>query len=320
MSSEATRANMTVWLPLVVVKTVIISCIKEELGMNPLLVRIGDGFSNTQAGAHNIKNISKEFNCDLLEFNLSIDLYRRLTRYCFEKYANFPFVDGTVYTVPASIAFRYGIKLLVYGENPAYEFGEDRRALANEYGVSHDADIADAQNHIMLNIDTLQNIFFGAKIPAREYAWADNLDKIKELTPIFMSHYVPWSGWDNYQIAKRYGFRDLSGEWDRQGNIEAFDQIDSVGWMVSSWLKEIKFGFSRGTDIASRWIREGRISRAEGLKLAQEHDPVLDQKVLDDFLQVTGYSVREFYNIIDKFYNKDLFEQINGVWTPKFKE
>lgn len=39
---------------------------KVLMGMNPLLVSAEDNFPMTQAGMHNIKNISEAFGCDLI--------------------------------------------------------------------------------------------------------------------------------------------------------------------------------------------------------------------------------------------------------------
>ena len=40
--------------------------LKEVMGMNPLLVSAEDNFPMTEAGKHNIKNISEAFGCDLI--------------------------------------------------------------------------------------------------------------------------------------------------------------------------------------------------------------------------------------------------------------
>ena len=56
----------------------------------------------------------------------------------------------------------------------------------------------------------------------------------------------------------------------------------------------------------------------EGKKLILEHDHKLDRRILEDFLAFTGYSYREFWNIVDKFYNKDLFlKGKDGLWEMK---
>ena len=60
---------------------------KEILKMNPLLVTVEDNFPLTDAGAHNLKNISEEFGCDLISMKPNIQLQKKVMRYTFEKYA-----------------------------------------------------------------------------------------------------------------------------------------------------------------------------------------------------------------------------------------
>ena len=61
---------------------------KEVLGMNPLLVAVGDPFTKTEAGTHNLRNLCETFNCDLFTFQLSPDLVRRMVRIAFEEFGS----------------------------------------------------------------------------------------------------------------------------------------------------------------------------------------------------------------------------------------
>lgn len=61
----------------------------------------------------------------------------------------------------------------------------------------------------------------------------------------------------NYNIAKKYGFRDLSQEWNRSHHVESFNQIDSYGYLFNGWMKCPKFGHAHASDHASRFAREG---------------------------------------------------------------
>lgn len=86
---------------------------------------------------------------------------------------------------------------------------------------------------------------------------------------------------------------------------------------MNPWLKYPKYGFARTTDVVRYWIRSGRISKEEGIRLIRENDHKIDQKVLEDFLQFTGYTYKEFWSIVDKFYNKDIFKKVDGQWRLK---
>ena len=56
------------------------------------------------------------------------------------------------------------------------------------------------------------------------------------------------------------------------------------------------------------------------IPLVEEIDGKLDQGIVDKFCEFTGLTHHEFWIIMDKWYNKDLFEQDqDGVWHPKFK-
>ena len=72
----------------------------------------------------------------------------------------------------------------------------------------------------------------------------------------------------------------------------------------------------------SRFIRYGLINREEAIKLVKEHDEFLDPLCVRDFCDFCDYSEKEFWNIVDRFYNKDIFKKnkagkwklINPLW------
>lgn len=132
-----------------------------------------------------------------------------------------------------------------------------------------------------------------------------------------MSYFYPWSSVSHLSIAKKYGFRDLFNEWKREGYIEDFEQIDSVAYMVHLWLKYPKFGFQRTSDIASRRVREGLISLEEAKKFIRENDYKLDQRAMEDFIKFLKYTPKQFWEIVEKFWNRNIFEKIDGIWKLK---
>lgn len=287
--------------------------LKELLGMNPLLILAGDPFSKTKAGLYNTKNMCSVFNCDFISLQLSPDLVRRMVRIAFEEFGNptWP-IDRAIYCFPIRMAINMKIPLVVYGENVSWEYGGVLQEETYSAKDQIDNDVAkkiDFQFWYKNGItDKELNML---KYPSKEDCEGVNLE------PIYLSYFIPWDGYRNYQIAKRYGFRDLTHEWKRQGYIEDYDQIDSIAYLINVWMKYPKFGFARTTDVVGYWIRSGRITREEGIKLIKENDHKLDQKVLQDFLDFAGYSHKEFWDIVEGFWNRDIFEKINGEWKLK---
>ena len=281
----------------------------KSMGMHPLLVNISDPFTHTRAGEDNLHNISKYFNCDLIQFRISEDVFRRSVKVGMEHYGEpLIFVEAAIYTVPIQIAINYGIKLMIHGENPGFEYGTD--IYDSMTSINHIKRIFKTSGPTLWDQHGFRTNELNPVTPPQDWE--------NKIYPIFMSYYDRWDGILHRDVAKRCGYRDLTHEWKREGNVEDYDQIDTIGWIMDLWMKYPKFGFARATDILCRWIRDGLIDRESALTIADSTDPVLDQRVLDDFLDFTGYTDRELWNIIDHWYNRDLFENVNGMWTPKW--
>ena len=130
----------------------------------------------------------------------------------------------------------------------------------------------------------------------------------------FISHILYRNSIENYEFAKKHGFHDLTHEWDRTHHVENFDQVDSRAYLVHSWMKYPKFGHQFATDYASRFVRYGLISRKEAAELVKKHDHALDPLSVRDFCEFCGYKETEFWEIIDKFYNQELFIKKGETW------
>lgn len=259
----------------------------QSLGIkNPLLIRVGDGFGISDAGKHNIRNLCDTFDCNMIEYTPSIKWYRDIIRKQFEELGNFPIVDQLIYTIPYNICAAMKIPALLYGEDPAYEYGTSDTLTK---GTDYVASMFKASGIKPVKSDTTVSV-------------------------LFASHYQPWDGHRNYELAKRHGFHEL--EWNRKGTVENYDSLDIIGWQVSNFLKYRKFGYGRASDILSRWIRSGLIDRDKALVMTNIHDGELDNRVLQDFLDFTGYK-SDFWDIIDKWTNLELFENKGGIWIKK---
>lgn len=88
--------------------------------------------------------------------------------------------------------------------------------------------------------------------------------------------------------------------------------------MVHSWMKYPKFGHASATDYAARFVRYGLMTREEAVEAVRLHDGKLDSMCVRDFIEFLGYSESEFWNIVDRFYNTDLFKKNEfGEWVLK---
>ena len=286
---------------------------KEVLKMNPILFSVEDNFEMTEAGKHNIKNISEEFGCNIISLKPDIKAQKTLMRYTFEKYGKPTwYVDRLIYTYPMHMAVKFNTPLLVYGENVSYEYGgadaiETYSAkMQLENGVASDIDIGE-----LCALEGIDRKVLSMTI-------APSSEEMNQLDPIYISYFVPWNSHKNYVFAKTRGFHDLSHEWIRSHHAENYDQIDSRAYLVHAWMKYPKFGHASTTDYAARYVRYGMLSREEAVKLVNERDSKLDSRCVRDFCQFACYTETEFWSVIDKMYNRNLFEKNeNGEWILK---
>lgn len=286
---------------------------KEVMGMNPILFSVEDNFTMTEAGKHNLRNISEEFGCNVISLKPDIKAQKALMRYTFEKYGKPTwFIDRLIYTYPLHMALAFHTPLLVYGENVSHEYGgngdEETYSAKGQLnnGVASD-----------ISIEELVNAA-GVSERALELTKAPSQEQLDTLDPMYCSYFVPWNSYKNYLFAKKRGFHDLAGEWERTQMAEQFDQVDSRAYLVHAWMKYPKFGHASATDYASRFVRYGMMSREEAVELVRRRDHALDPICVRDFCAFAGYSESEFWSIIDKFYNPDLFTKDNfGAWVLK---
>lgn len=285
---------------------------KEVMHMNPILFSVEDNFPMTEAGKSNIRNISEEFGCPIVSYKPNIKAQKIVTRAMFEKYGKPTwYVDRYIYTYPLHMALKFNTMLLVYGENISFEYGgnDDEETYSARNQIN---------NGVACGVSKEELIGFGLSEKDLSMLEAPGLAELEKLEPVYLSYFIPWNSVYNYEFAKSRGFKDLSHEWDRTHCAENFDQVDSRGYLVHPWLKYPKFGHASATDYVSRFIRYGMMTREEAIKIVKEKDHALDPKSVRDFCDFCGYTVSEFWRIVDKFYNKELFEKdAMGRWILK---
>lgn len=289
--------------------------IKEVMKMNPVLLAVGN-LDWTETGRKNLENLSDTFGCDIIMFNPNRDVARKMAKKAFVEIGSPTwYIDALIYAFPYRMAIQLGLKMLVYGEDVNYTYG-------GKFNKETPSAILQPLNDVVKPVwnkwleagDITESELHAARQPSTEECQKHNLE------PIYLSYFVPWNSHHNYEVAKKFGFRHLDHEYVREGALENYNQIDSLGYLINQYLKYPKYGHSSATEMASRWIRYGMKTRQEMIPFVKENDKKLDQGIVDKFCEFTHMSVREFWFTMDKWYNHKLFEQDkDGVWHEKFE-
>ena len=260
--------------------TTIVKKLFENHGVKKvLLFNITDEFTHTQAGIHNLNNVVKKFNCDLITYRINPkELAKHICKDLTDSLNPLKWIEEQIYLLPLEAAMNYNIKLCFFGENDDFEYG---------------------------SLDTLE-IFHPAS--------TDNVNVI------YMGAIYPYSSQEWYKEACDAGFLDLNhfNEWQREGQIENYSQIDSIGYQMGIWTKFVKFGFQRVSDIACRFVRDGMMSYEQAQQLIRDKDYICDPASKRDMCRTIGITEEYFDKMVDKHANNNLvIKDVNGVWRRK---
>lgn len=291
---------------------------REELGLNCLLVNLApDGI--TKWGARNIENLIQQgFDTMMLRPNPKI--WKKVIKYALYKYGN-P-VKPTEYPLWASTyitALNNGIPLIIQGENAGLTLG-----VVEGVGTSDNA----------LDVNLLDTMAGGNAsdwevegIKLNELFWYQFPDKQKfkevNIRAIWLNYYAKeWSRSHNTEFSLAHGFKGRDGhDPNLTGRLSPYGSVDAESHqIVNQMIKYYKFGFGCVTDEVCYAIREGKMSREEGLELVKKYDGKCGDVYLNEFCDYIEISVDEFWRAIEKFVNKNLFfKNSSGNWEPKFQ-
>jgi N-acetyl sugar amidotransferase len=278
-----------------------------ELGMNPLCVTATtDQLSDI--GRRNIDNLKAQ-GVDFVEYTLNPVVRRRINRLALTQVGDISWPEHVaIFTVPVRIAVQFGVKLLVWGENSQNEYGGPAAAATDnaltrrwleEFGGLLGLRVADLPGQAGIEPRHL--------VPYT-YPTDDELSRVG-VTGIFLGYYLPWDGYQNALFAQAHGFETFPTTVE--GSLVDYENLDNLQTGIHDYFKFLKYGFGRATDIACNHIRRGRLTRADGLKLATMHDGKFPWTYLGEpierVLEAIDMPLEEFVAVCDRFTNKRLF-------------
>jgi N-acetyl sugar amidotransferase len=292
--------------------------VREKLGLNPLLVSVAyPPRQITQVGADNLSNLIN-LGFDTLVVGPAPRLSRALVREAFLRFCNWcKATEMCLFSGVPQIAIDKGIRLILWGENPALQVGD--------MGMMGDS-IWDGSN--MVNSNTLAG---GDLTWFREVAGGDRrlspykfpsreaLRRARVQTVFLGPAWEDWSGEVNSVVAVAHGLGVRSDDPRNTGDMLGTSMIDEDWTIVNNLLKFYKLGFSRGTEQANTLIRTGRITRAEGIAMAEAYDEACSDAYIESFCRYVNLTVDEFWAVVRKFAHKELFDCSGRRPVKRFK-
>ena len=293
--------------------------VKEVLKMNPLLVCLSYPPDQvTPRGVDNVSlMISHGFDCILI--NLSPIIWKKLMKKGFFEYTNWAkSTELALYSSVPRLAIAYQIPLIWWGENAALQLG-DLNVMGKDGSDGNNlrkmntlagGDITWLLNDEIKNTDILQYNY-----PSEEDIENANL------RIVFLGYF-----WKDWSLINNGNFSTLRGLEIRNDNPNEIGDTFGITALDEDWvnlnqmIKYYKYGFGRMADYVNENIRNGLITREEGIILNVKYDGKCSLEYIKSFCNYLGITLEEFWKQVDKSVNSDLFTKKGlGDYLPNFK-
>ena len=284
--------------------------LKKIHKMNPLVVTANHNWYSV-VGKRNLENSLEIFDVDHIMFTpkrSTVNKCARASLYCIGDACWH--CHTQVSSFPLHIAAKFGIKLLVYGESPAEFSGRATYLKDKNYGTENSDFTSDSVgNQNIFRSDPDHWLKNSAKVTAEKMIGKEGLEskdlimfqmpteqelKKTGVTGIFLGDFIFWDHERQTEfLIKEYGWEEDHVD----GTYKRYKSVECIMPGVHDYAKFLKRGFGRGTDFAAQDVRAGLMTREEGFELAKKYDQERPPS-LDKYLEITGYSEKEFYDIL----------------------
>jgi len=259
--------------------------------MKPLAVTFcHNWFSET--GWFNLLNALEVFNVDHIMFTPNRGLVNRLAKKSLYEIGDTCWhCHAGCGSFPLQIAVKFKIPLIVYGEGAqeGYGFGSYNKPILydREYFLKISAKKAPED----MVCDTISDRdIFPFHLPTSEEC------EQAGIKGIHLGNYIFWDDERQTEFVKNhYDWR----ETEIEQTYKRYKSAECIMPGMHDFTCYLKRGFGRASFHATIDIRNGLLSRDEGLELAGKIDPIRPE-ALDYFLQITGMTEEEFYEVMKK--------------------
>lgn len=283
--------------------------LKYRYGMHPLAVTWAP-LLPTDIGRQNLDNFIRS-GFDHILGTPNGKTTRLLTQLCFQHLGDpfQPFIYGQT-NFPLKMAVQHNVPLILYGENGEVEYGGD---MKNAFQPTRE--IEDHDKHYFSGMPPefwLDHGLSGADLaPFCQPTYDSILANKTEIH--FMGYYKFWDPQENfYYCLENTGFtpnpQRSEGTYSKYASLD--DRVDGFHY----YLAYIKFGIGRATSDAAHEIRDGKITREEGIALVKKFDGEFPSRHFAAFLEYADISEGEFHEVIDSWRSDHIWTNVNGEW------
>jgi N-acetyl sugar amidotransferase len=289
--------------------------LKYKYNMNPILITWPPAIY-TKIGR---QNFEAWLNAGFANFtyNQNRKLHRFLTKSAFENLGHpfQPFILGQKNLAPR-LSVLLDIPLVIFGENEA------------EYGNAiEDNEKPTRDNKYFSSEAAISDLVLGG-VPATELIEKHNfkLSDLEAYFPVnphdlertktevhYLGYYVKWHPQETYYYSVENtdfepNYHRTEGSFSKYSSLD--DKIDWLHYHTTS----IKFGIGRATYDSAQEIRNGDITRDEGIALIKRFDGEFPIQYIQDCCDYMEITLDRYHEVIETFRSPHLWEKKHGKW------
>ena len=274
----------------------------REYGIKPLVIQFNHGFLRPNLHKNNERTF-KQLGVDVMSFTPNWKVVKRLMLESLIRKGDFCWHCHTgIFSYPMHVAIKYNVPLIFWGEpsseytayydykdNEVEEVDETRFNRFTNLGITAE----DMKGMIENDFDLDPRDILPFTYPSMR-----ELKRLK-VRSVCLGSYIPWDTKRNSKVI----MEELEWEGDEVEGVPfdlyPYEKIECYMQGVRDYIKFLKRGYSRVTQMAALDLRNERISKDKADKLINEYEgkkpPSLD--LLLEYLNITE---QEFNNIVLK--------------------
>ena len=286
--------------------------IVKEFNLKPLLMTY-DGNNWLPEGHYNRNRMKNLFDIDHVMWSPSVDVLKKLNRIAFKKMGDMNWQNHCgINTAPIITAVQFKIPLIMWGET--------EWDIAGMYQPDDYVEFSSRARHEHHNRGFEWKDFLNDpkdKLTEKDLIWAKYPSDVEILKigirGLYIGNFFKWDARNHVEIVKKeYSWKPSEKPFERTyRDYSNLDDRYENG--IHDLMKWIKFGYGRCSDHASKDIRNGYLSREEGVKFVKKHDHIVSSD-LQHWLDYVEMKKLEFWQIADTFRDPRVWFIKNNEW------
>lgn len=292
----------------------------EEYGIKPLVVRFNHGFMRDQLEDNNTRTF-KKLGVDVINFTPNWKVVKRLMLEALRRKGDFCWHCHTgIFSYPMQLAVKFNVPLVMWGEPSSeytqyYDYADDEVEQVDETRFNRFVNLGITAE------DMLGMIKDDFPVDPRDlmpytYPALRDLKRLR-CQSVCLGSFIPWDVKNQVAIIeKELGWKGDQVEgmpWDEY----PYEKIECYMQGVRDYIKYLKRGYSRVSQMVALDLRNGRITKEHGRQLVEDFEGRRPPS-LSLFLDYVGLDEHEFNEIVKKtVVPPNVPEFGSNEWAPK---